>query len=463
MKKPVSDKIISLFSAACALMLTLSACVSTTGEIAEEPTETAAPTASPVITQIPLETAEPHEQKENVMGFTVNDEGTVLLAGKPFYGFGVNVFTLVTREVETGTSDYKNQLDLLKECGIPFVRINLGGFWKSYYEQYDQDPAAMIAKIRKIVDYAEEKQIGLVCSLLWFNAAIPDHVGEKRAAFGDPESETVKYTKKYVAEIVNAFKDSPAVWAWEIGNEYNLDADLCDPNFKEWLPIGYEDPEKANGFDYYTSAEVQKYMAEVAGVIRENDPDRMISSGNSEMRPCSYALHKAGLKVNTRTHVWEVAWDMDSEADFTYMSSFMAPNPIDCVSFHLQLCGYNENGEAEYLRALPRFGKPDVTPREYFEAYARVAKKLKKAAFFGEFGDYLDLEADERTPEEFRELLSWITDAGIQIACSWQFSANSLYVTTEGNDGRKLELIRSANAGFQAAGKQDTSLYWSRC
>ena len=451
-----TKRIVSTVVAALALVMTVSLC-GCDGESGKVK-ETEAPAEA---TDIPLETAEPREVKENAMGFTVDGNGTVLLAGKPFYGFGVNVFSLVTREVETCTSDYKNQLDLLKECGIPFVRINLGGYWPSYYEAFDKDPAAMLATIRKIVDYAEEVHVGLVCSLLWHDAAIPTHVGEKRSAMGNPDSRTVKYAKDYVTAVVREFVDSPAVWAWEIGNEYNLDADLCDPELKNWLPAGFGIEENADGYDYYTSGEMRVFLAEIAKAIRAVDPDRMISSGHSEMRAYSKALHNAGLKADPGTHVWTVAFDTDSDEDFVYMNSMAAPNPIDCVSFHLQLCAQNADGEPEYIRSLYRFGRSDVTPLQYFRIYARTAKQLKKACFFGEFGDYLELENDERTPEEFGNLLSWIRDAGIQIACSWQFTGSALYVSTEGVDGAKMNMLRTVNESFAAEGKQDTASYWA--
>lgn len=414
-----------------------------------------------VVTEMPLETAEPHAVKENAMGFTVDENGTVLLAGKPFYGFGVNVFTLVTREVESGTSDYKKQLDFLKEQGISFVRINFGGYWPSYYEAFDNDPEAVLGTLRKIVDYAEEVHVGLVCSLLWHDASLPTHVGEKRSAMGDPNSKTVKYAKEYVTTVVREFVDSPAIWAWEIGNEYNLDADLCDPEAEIWLPAGFGLEDNADGFDYYTSEEMSTFLAEVAAAIRAVDPDRMISSGNSELRPFSKAMHDAGLTMDPKTHVWNVAWDMDSDDDFLFMNSLSAPNPIDCISFHLQLCSENADGEPVYTASLPRFGR-DVLPVQYFRAYVKTAKQLKKATFFGEFGDYLALENDERTPEEFAKLLARIREAGIQIACSWQFTGNKLYVTDEGVDGEKLNLIKAANDELAAEGKQDTEGYWSR-
>ena len=451
---------LAVIAAFLALILTASAC-GRQGENQngnEHGSETEPPLEA---TELPLETAEPYETKENTMGFTVDGNGTVLLDGKPFYGFGVNVFSLVTREVESGTSDYKRQLDFLKDQGIPFIRINFGGYWPSYYEAFDKDPETMLGTLRKIVDYAEEVHVGLVCSLLWHDAAIPTYVGEKRSAMGDPESKTVKYAKEYVTAVVREFKDSPAIWAWEIGNEYNLDADLCDPEAKIWLPAGFGLEDNANGFDYYTSDELNTFLTEVAKAIRAVDPDRMISSGNSDMRSCSKAMHDAGKKMDKKTHVWTVEWNMDSEDDFLSTNSIMAPNPIDCVSFHLQLCSQNEEGEPVYTSSLPRFGR-NVLPVQYFRIYADVGKQLKKAVFFGEFGDYLQLDNDERTPEEFAKLLSWISDAGIQIACSWQFSGNSLYVTDAGVDGEKLNLIKTANGNLAAQGKQDVEAYWSR-
>ena len=454
--RSINRPFLTVFAIFLALMMTAAACSRTPGQ--ENVSETEPPAE---VTEMPLETAEPHTVKENAMGFTVDGDGTVLLAGKPFYGFGVNVFTLVTREVESGTSDYKKQLNFLKEQGIPFVRINFGGYWPSYYDAYDSDPEAVLGTLRKIVEYAEEVHVGLVCSLLWHDASLPTHVGEKRSAMGDPDSKTVKYAKDYVTAVVSEFVDSPAIWAWEIGNEYNLDADLCDPEAKIWLPAGFGLEDNADGFDYYTSEEMNTFLTEVAGAIRAVDPDRMISSGNSELRPSSKAMHDAALKLDPKTHVWTVAWDMDSDNDFLLMNSLAAPNPIDCVSFHLQLCSQNADGEPVYTTSLPRFGRK-VLPIQYFRIYADVAKQLKKAAFFGEFGDYIELEQDERTPEEFAKLLSWIKDAGIQIACSWQFTANNLYVTDQGVDGAKLNLIKAANDELAAAGKQDAEAYWSR-
>ena len=454
--KKTNRPLLTVLAALLALMMTAAACSQGGGSEIVHETETPAEATADT-----LETAEPHIVKENAMGFTVDENGAVLLAGKPFYGFGVNVFTLVTREVESGTSDYKRQLDFLKDQGIPFIRINFGGYWPSYYDAFDADPEAVLGTLRKIVDYAEEVHVGLVCSLLWHDASLPTHVGEKRSAMGDQNSKTVKYAKDYVTTVVREFVDSPAIWAWEIGNEYNLDADLCDPEFKTWLPAGFGLEDNADGFDYYTSGEMQIFLAEVAKAIRAVDPDRMISSGNSELRLCSKALHDAALKMDTETHAWTVAWDMDSDDDFLFMNSLSAPNPIDCVSFHLQLCTQNDDGEPVYMTSLARFGR-NILPIQYFRSYAKVGKQLKKAVFFGEFGDYLELENDERTPEEFAKLLSLIREAGIQIACSWQFTGNKLYVTDEGIDGEKLSLIKAANDEFASAGKQDTEAYWGR-
>ena len=53
----------------------------------------------------------------------------------------------------------------------------------------------------------------------------------------------------------------PGIWGWEIGNEYNLGADLCDRSFKNYLWPGAVN---TNGFDYYTSAELQVFYREIS-------------------------------------------------------------------------------------------------------------------------------------------------------------------------------------------------------
>ena len=63
---------------------------------------------------------------------------------------------------------------------------------------------------------------------------VPDLVGEPCDQWGNPESKTHEFMRTYVREVVTRYQDSPAIWGWEFGNEYNLDADL--PNAKEHLP-----------------------------------------------------------------------------------------------------------------------------------------------------------------------------------------------------------------------------------
>ena len=57
------------------------------------------------------------------LGLTVDKNGTILLAGKPCYAFGVNSFSLVIRYIEGAEKRlYRSQFELLKKYGIPYIR-----------------------------------------------------------------------------------------------------------------------------------------------------------------------------------------------------------------------------------------------------------------------------------------------------------------------------------------------------
>ena len=391
-------------------------------------------------------------------GLHVEDDGTVTLDGKPFYGFGVNYFGCFARYADASQfeDEFKAGLAGLASYDIPFIRIALCAFYPTYYELYDKDPEKVFSYMKKVLDECEKNHIGVIGSLMWWDAVIPAHLGAKRSDMGVEGSEVIEYAKKYTRDVVSRFADHPAIWGWEIGNEYNLDADLCDRELKMFLwPDGIPGMplDKVNGFDYFTSEELSVFYTEIAKTIREYDGYRMISTGNGEMRPFAYALYKAGQKKNA-DHVWDLRWDGSTLSQFEKMNKLFTPDPTDTLSFHLQ--NATADGSKKYVMEFNLFGKT-LSCEDYFRAYHDTAKKLGKACYFGEFGDMLEMESAPDVIEKFREVTDAIGASGIQIASLWQFQD----YTDQGVSGEKLAVLSELNKKLVADGKQDTSAAWA--
>ncbi|MBQ9511490.1 MAG: hypothetical protein IJR55_07360, partial [Clostridia bacterium] len=226
--------------------------------------------------------------------------------------------------------------------------------------------------------------------------------------------------------------------------------------FKIWLwPEGISGMplENINGYDYFTSEELQTFYTEIAKVIREYDGYRMITTGNGEMRPFAYAIFKSSQK-KTKNHTWEMRWDGNTKKQFEQMNEYFTPDPIDTLCFHLQ--HGTSDGSNQYVTEFSMFGQT-LTSEEYFRAYYDTAKKLGKACYFGEFGDMLDMEKAPDVIEKFREITDAISASGIQIASLWQFQD----YTNEGVAGEKLEVLSELNKQLKADGKQNTDKAWN--
>ena len=320
----------------------------------------------------------------------------------------------------------------------------LCGFYPTYYDLYDSDPELVFSYMDTVLAEAQKNGIGVIVSLMWWDPAIAAHVGEQRAYMGIEGSKTLEYSKNYAAAIVSRYADHPAVWGWEIGNEYNLNADLCDKKLKDFL--WYENApgmtyDNIDGYDYYTSTELQYYYTEIAKVIRKYDTYRMITTGNGEMRPFARALWEGSQKMNSK-HLWNLKWDSDTYEEFVTMNELFTPDPIDTLCFHLQQG--SADGSKTYVMNFDRFGKR-ITDEEYYKAYYDVAKKLGKACFFGEFGDFLEMENDEKCVENFSKTVDAIEKSGIQIAALWQFQD----YTSEGVSGEKLAVLSETNKALK--------------
>lgn len=117
-------------------------------------------------------------------GLTVDDDGTVLLNGTPFYGFGTNQFTSIPHHWENPLNEkFTAEFELMQKYDIPFVRLNFGGYWETFYDLYDENPEFVIQCMRDVVKCAEKYHIGIIASLLWYDSSVPLHVGEKRSGF----------------------------------------------------------------------------------------------------------------------------------------------------------------------------------------------------------------------------------------------------------------------------------------
>ena len=400
-----------------------------------------------------IELPAPGDRNPDRRGLHVEEGGEILLAGERFCGFGVNYFGAFAHY---WYGDYDDQpfveaFKKLKEYGVDFIRMPFGGYWTDYYDAFERDPEGVLRYLDRIVEEAEAQKIGIIVSLFWHDTALPLHLGEHRSAMGDPDSGTVRYAKDYASVIVSRYASSPAVWAWEIGNEYNLDADLCDTSGWSWLS-GYPGDEPT-GFDYFSSEEMLVFYREISETIRSWDTWRMIETGNGEMRSFAKASSNASKRMNRETHSWSVDWTKNTRKQFDEMNAFMTPDPIDCLCFHLQ--HGTGDGSGRYVETMDPWGK-SVSQREYFTAYKEAADAVGKGCVFGEMGDFLDMNNAPDLEEHFRALIEDIRSSGIQLALTWQFQD----FTDTGNDGMKLTVLGEANRQLKEEGLYPVDKAW---
>lgn len=389
-------------------------------------------------------------------GLHVETDGTVTLEGQPFYGFGLNYFGAFAHSYADDSSAYEAAFAAIGARNIPFVRLPLCGYYPDFYESFDENPEAMLEKMQAVLDSAASHQVGVIVTLMWWDPAIALHVNGKRADMGQTDSAVMTYARQYVEAVVARFADHPAVWGWEIGNEYNLDADLCDANLETYLwDMRYPGTERSSldGRDYFTSAEMVQFYTEIATVIRKYDSYRMISTGNSEMRTSAFALYQASQRANGE-HLWNVTWHTDTREKFDQINAICTPDPVNTVSFHLQH-GTQGSEKPAYVLSLGRF-RTTISTADYFRAYAETARAQNKALFLGEFGDLIDMEQAPDAIDVFRQITDWIREADIQLAASWQFQD----YTEEGINGQKLDVLSACNLELQAEGKQNTDAAW---
>lgn len=362
-----------------------------------------------VLIMLPLLAAMCHAQPH---GLHVDEQGRLLLAGKPYRGLGVNWYDVFLRLLEDGKSiDHERGFAQLAQAKVPFIRFIACGFWPRDARLYLDAPDEFFRRFDLIVKSAEENGVGLIPSLFWNEPTVCDLVGETCDQWGNPESKTHAYMRKYVRDVVTRYKESPAIWGWEFGNEFNLGANL--PNASEHRPAVWPNLGTAAGRsekDEWTYEIIRTAFAGFAREVRQYDPYRIISTGDSIPRPGAW-------------HNWkERTWTADTPEQTTEILLGDNPDPIDVMSVHIY-------GDSLAQLALAM----------------QVSKQAHRPLFVGEFGAPGPREKSEA---EFSKLLSAIESEGVPLAALWTFGGqqDDYSVSPDSARAYQLEALTEANA-----------------
>lgn len=359
--------------------------------------------------------------KPKSAGITVGPNATVLKDGKPYRGIGINYHDCFLRTLKKdGDTSYDAGFATLAAKGIPFARFCATGFFPLEMKLYQTDRAEYFRRLDGVVKSAEKHGIGLVPSLFWYYACVPDLVGEPMDQWGNPQSKTHAWMREYVREVVTRYRNNPTVWAWEFGNEYALMCNLLTAEHRPWTHTSLGQPVTRSERDAITFAMVRVAVAEFGKAVREHDPNRLILSGDTFRLSAWHQEH-------------ENSWTYDTPEQFAEMLTLGTPDPIGAISLHV----YDED---------------DI---KQFPTVMGLAKRLNKPFFVGEFG------APGETPEQAakcRRLLKAILDHDIPLAALWVFdfkTQKEWNITTENARAWQLDLISEANKSLSASASTD--------
>lgn len=365
---------------------------------------------------------------------SVGEGGILYYDGRPFRAIGVNYSDVFERVlIDPDNTTYRHGLAQLAAHRIPFARFMIG-YWPSQLAMYDSDREDFLQRLDGVIQAAEEYGIGLIPSLFWANFSVPDLVGEPRNQWGNPNSKTIAFMRRYTRDIVSRYNNSPAIWAWEFGNEYNLEVTRpwAAPEVRPPIVPELGTPSKRGPADDLTFDMIITAFREFAQVVRSVDPTRPITTGDSI--PNNYA---EGIRLGGST--------LDTRDDFKAHLSLVTPSPCDMISIHLYPeVMYHDRFEPDYI---PSYS-------ELISLSAEAGAQNGKALFVGEFGAN-DIEHGGPNPAARRnqEMLEALVENNVALAAIWVYdrivsddaSTQGWNITATNSRSYLLHAIRDAN------------------
>ena len=396
------------------------------------------------------------------VGYLARQGSDLSLGGKPFREISFDKFDLLHQYVVTANGTWEHDLRhgvpaaetalrLLGANGFRVVRVNASPFYPSWFEDafFDVDPAREAQKRREyfaafdqMLDACDRHGIRIVATLVWN----PENLGDLghhslHEGLVDRRSIGRQRVEAYVREVVTRYRNRPTIAMWELGNEWNLVADIQFTNGPfAGDPAGdvnHPGPVVRDARNNCTSDELSRYYAGMATFIRAVDGHHLVTTGDSSPRPSAMHLLRAARAAAP------VDWTPDSADELAAYLRLVNPDPIDVISIH-----YYDDG---MLALGGRLGSP-----ENLRFFARVAGEIGKPLFIGEIG--LDAESwryDTTTGLDLlRATLAVLVELKVPLTLYWAFADDRQLGQGDaslryGKTDEALGLIEAANAALR--------------
>jgi hypothetical protein len=360
-----------------------------------------------------------------------------ITAAKP--AVGLNKFDLFVqylghtswgREGDYSQADYQRVTRAMAEkaivdardIGVTYLRVSATGYHPATFRSsqpsdlslWRDDPSAYWALFDQMMADLRSHDVRIVPVFLWNWTQFASMTGESAdQMINDPDSDSYRLLKAYVAEFVHRYKDHPALYFYELTNELNLQADL--DVVERCANAGLPDPTVCEPMSNFSTDEMIGFTGRLAAHVRSLDPSRPISSGFSLPRPNAEHLRRSPEFAPGGPD-----FEFDSLAEFKKNLTDIHSG-VDVVSVHF----YNRRYDND------RLGITGHTNAALLDRVKQIADGLDKELFVGEFGDVKPYIKDDKRALFTQNVLDKIVELKIPYSAPWvwEFYERSPYST----------------------------------
>jgi hypothetical protein len=329
--------------------------------------------------------------------------------------------------------------------GVTYLRVSATGYypiafdqtWRSDLQLWKDNPAEYWALFDQMMNDLYSNEMRIVPVFIWNWTQFPAMTGEDASQMiTDPSSDSYQLLKEYITEFVERYKDHPALYFYELTNEFNKYADLdmvgrCS-NGKSHSPPSCEP------MGNFTTDQMIVFTSRLADYVRSLDPNHLISSGFTIPRPAAQHLRR-----RPEFSVDGPDWTQDSLEEFKNNLSDIHSG-MDIVSVHL----YNKEG------SNTRFGIRGHTNADLLKIIKQTTDRLGKRLFVGEFGDQNPYINSDKKALFTQNVLDKIVELKIPYGAPWAweyyprapYAPDPLYSLEPGRTDLIISKIEQANA-----------------